>query len=507
MVERSSSQRRQRRGKSSGKLVVVGFALIGVQLLLLWFGFNLQHPAPESTSILGPSQLLASRKQIPDGTFNGYPIYYRQQIDDTRTYSMVNCAGENYQKESWMHRSCHFSFLCFDVKEQEFVVFRQPDEKLIIPHLQQRPLMDVSSSYIMPVHNTSVSLGGINRKWGKDVSRLEWFPRVLEESPTSFYTLPADVVLIPFHSLSGGNPGHLLWDEFLAIYTLLTMFELEDSNPLLLRYILPGIGLWASCDWTEKTRSACDHMHRKFWPLMTRNNNTKLTTQTDVDLQWTIGSENSRKSNLVCARHGVGGIGALSDHGTKKFHGWHDADYKTTHNHGRGGVFWKFREFALQNLGVVDQPLTRPYKIVFSMSSSSTPLRNLDFTKQIEMLKLNIDEKDAVVETYTFKDHSMQEQVEIASQTAIYITGCGGGAATATFLPRGSTLLLYFNEPPPEIPAGLYAHSSRLDWDFFNNIGYFRVHWLPSHIMNSAEDMSALLQLVQHELNVMKLEV
>jgi hypothetical protein len=122
------------------------------------------------------------------------------------------------------------------------------------------------------------------------------------------------------------------------------------------------------------------------------------------------------------------------------------------------------------------------------------------------MLKRYINEKDAAVETYTFKDHSLQEQVEIASQTAIYITGCGGGAATATFLPRGSTLLLYFNEVGGQEgnkPTGLPA---RLDWDFLNNIGYFRVHWLPSQTMHSAEDMSALLQLVRHELSVSKRE-
>ena len=37
------------------------------------------------------------------------------------------------------------------------------------------------------------------------------------------------------------------------------------------------------------------------------------------------------KSQLICARHGLAGIGALTDHGTEKTHGWEEDDYKITH--------------------------------------------------------------------------------------------------------------------------------------------------------------------------------
>jgi hypothetical protein len=159
------------------------------------------------------------------------------------------------------------------------------------------------------------------------VPRMEWSPIILEHLPRSFYVLPENVVLAPFHSLSGSNPGHLVWDDWLPIYTLLDMFQLLDKEPLLLRYTLPGggRGLWAACDWTNKHRSACKKMHEKFYPMMNSNRQSMITSTNLTNVTMiTTSSEGSSttKSSLICARHGVAGIGSLTDHGTKKTHGW-----------------------------------------------------------------------------------------------------------------------------------------------------------------------------------------
>jgi hypothetical protein len=61
--------------------------------------------------------------------------------------------------------------------------------------------------------------------------------------------------MILFHSMNAANPGHLVWDDWLPIYTLLTMFQVLPGDPQLLwmRYILTGEkGLWASCDVNEE---------------------------------------------------------------------------------------------------------------------------------------------------------------------------------------------------------------------------------------------------------------
>lgn len=494
--------------KYSTTLVFVGVILIGIQLVLLLVGLSLKPQHALSSPLMteldrsSPGVISSNQNRKPDGTFNGYPIYYHEQ--SSALYSVVQCVGENYQGEaSWMHRSCHFSFLCLDVKENEFKIFQQPREEATRKYLVKRPFMDVSQTYIQPLHNTSVSLGGINLKWGSktDTSRLKWFPQIATDYPTSFYTLPPDVVLIPFHSLAGGNPGHLVWDDFLSMFTLLSMFQLEDFKALPLRYVLPGPrGLWASCDWTSEKKNDCRKMINKFWPLMTQNDKSVLTTQDAPQL-----SVDNQKSNLVCAKNGLAGIGALTDHGTNKYHGWIEDDYKTTQNHGRGGLLFKFRTFAMSNMGLADlHRSTSPYHIVFSESSTQSTNRDLDFREQKSVLKQYLNTTEADVKSYVFKEYSLKEQLEIAGKATIFVTGCGGGAVTAMFLPRGSTVIVYYNEVGGRMQNKPLNTPARLDWDLFNNLGYLRVHWVPSGTMNTNEDTAALVELVKHELDVVR---
>jgi hypothetical protein len=179
--------------------------------------------------------------------------------------------------------------------------------------------MDLSESLLS--NKTFVSLGGINLKWGDDgIKRLKWFPTVKDAPPTEFYALPPQVVLIPYHSLGGWNPGHAVWDDFLPLWSLADLFQLPPDNILALRYILDGDGLWASCDAGARTEE-CQKIQEKFWPLF--SNHTVPTTQRDVRLEMVVG-DSPPKTDLVCAKNGLAGIGDLTDHGFQKLHGWHD---------------------------------------------------------------------------------------------------------------------------------------------------------------------------------------
>jgi hypothetical protein len=472
---------------------------------------TLSRPDPPITS--------QRKSNTPDGTLNGHPVYYVSNTSSSSWHSASHCVGENYQAEnSWMHRSCHYSLLCLDLEQQDFVVFEAPDEHNLDvddsdsdSSQSSRPHMDVSQGYLL--RNNTVSLGGINLKWtwrDDGIPRLKWAPRVVvgETLPASLYMLESNVVLIPFHSLSGSNPGHLVWDDFLPVYTLMNLFGLADDHhePLMMRQVLQGgRGLWASCDFTNAKTAECQHMHNKFWPLMSpHHNHTQLTTNQAFDWKTTTSST-TNKSNYICARHGVAGIGALTDHGTEKLHGWSHWDYKRTHNHGRGGLFWDFRQYAMQNVGVVDQPLQPPYKIVYSLESSSRAGRNVKFDQHIAFLNSTLDPNEAVVETYVFRKHSLKEQMRIASEAAIFITGCGGGAVTGTFVQRGSSIFLYYASDGGVQNNRNTFKPARLDWDLFNNLGYARIHWMPRNSINKPEDLEALVLLVKNEISRLKL--
>ena len=415
----------------------------------------------------------------PDGRFHGYPVHYRE---GNSTHSSVQCVGDNFEADSWTHRSCSFRHLCFDTEKREFLIFKSPLQTI---SRSSRNFTHFSGD----MDNNSVALGGLNKKWNWDergIPRLRWFPKVLDSSELhGYYELPSNVVLIPFHSFAGFNPGHLLWDDFLPIYTLLRIFQLPLKQLLLMRIQLDGEPLWASCEFNK---GECLKMYAKFSPLMGVN----VATNRDFDFT-TFGHE--QQSKLVCARQAAAGIGRLTDHGTKE-HGWEPDDYQVMHNSGRGPLLWDFRNYMINNLGL--EPERRPARtrIVFSTNSSKAFIRRFDFNPHIAALKEAFP--DVLVETVVLSKCSLEEQVRLMSKTTIFVSAVGGSAVTATFLPQGATLILYYLENDGVqygAPTGLPA---RLDWDIFNNMGYIRTHWLPGRQINRT--VGLFVDLIRQEL-------
>jgi hypothetical protein len=487
-----------------------GIIALVVELLLLRASLKYYNAGETdaSSSEAERQQLVPPRRPAsgpPDGTFNGYPVYYRNvsAVSYTKPTTLLNCVGENFQPDSWKHRSCHFQFFCFNVTNRKFQIYQRQEDRVVLPWSQQVPLMDLSES-LLSISTVGISLGGINLKWQKGIQRLQWFPQVMSEPPTEFYALPENVVMIPFHSLGGHNPGHTVWDDFLPMFTLMQIFLLssDDHEILALRYHLEGEGLWASCEASEKVDD-CQRLQEKFWPLL--NNHSYPRTQQNVEFQ----VDGFQKTDLVCAKQGLAGMGDLTDHGTQKVHGWHPEDYKITHNHGRGGLFWKFRIFCLENMGVSTHSNAlrqAPFRVVISVQSSSNKARNLDFTEQHKYLTQTLSGEGVDVSKVVLKDLSLKEQVQLASETSIFITGCGGGAVTATFLPRGAAAIIYYSEEGGQkqnVATGLPA---RLDWDLFNHLSYLHVHWFPRLTMNTQDDLDTLLQLVRDTLHRQKQE-
>ena len=127
------------------------------------------------------------------------------------------------------------------------------------------------------------------------------------------YQVSEDVSIsqVPFHSFFAGNPGHLIWDDFLPVYTLMRMFGWDRRRPLLTRYIVghkgeEARGLWATCEWTKDRLEECNHMLDKFLPLMGLRGDHFTTTR---DVRVALADGGPRRSDLVCATRGAAGIG------------------------------------------------------------------------------------------------------------------------------------------------------------------------------------------------------
>ncbi len=442
----------------------------------------------------------------PDGFFNKHPVYYEKFEEGFHSNS--HCIGETFGKDAWKYRSCQFQNLCFDTQDQKFVLFTSPEQEELEKALSHA---DLNMFYAAASMNTTLSVGGINPKWGDEHSLLEWYPTLRHvddlKSQGGYYGLQTDKVLIPWHSLCGFNPGHLVWDDFLPLFTLLSSFDLVQKELVLIRYDLT-LAMWASC---QRQWKKCQPILKKFLPLL----GTELDrTSTQNDTVFEV-IENEKKSKYVCAPNGAAGLGMLTDHGTK-LHGWMKTDYQYAKNVGRGGEMYQFRNWMINRLlGDSYKPkhVSKPkHRIVISNASSKTPGRIINFDNHAKYLEKQLGHKyDLDIQVVRLHKLSIEEQVKLTAEASIFISVCGGGAVTAMFLPKGASLLLYFTENP----LGMKKRNdtpARLDWDLLNNIGYIRVHWLPrpkslfkggkpaDH--QSQVDLEAFVRLVDHELDV-----
>mmetsp|Transcript_4082 Transcript_4082/g.7832 ORF Transcript_4082/g.7832 Transcript_4082/m.7832 type:complete len:521 (-) Transcript_4082:322-1884(-) len=441
-----------------------------------------------------------------DGTFNTFPIYHQKY--EMGFHSNAHCIGNNFQENAWKFQSCHFQNLCFDTEQSRFILFTSQEQIDL-----ERALAHDNLTHFSPASNmnTTVSVGTLNPKWGKEHELLRWYPElrpVDDELKThGYYMLQTDKVLIPFHSMAGFNPGHLVWDDFLAIYTLLTSFDLLDKEMVIIRYDL-SLAMWASC---QRQWAKCQPILKKFLPLIgTELIKTSTQNQTILNI---LHNNHDPLSKYVCSPYGAAGMGLLGDHGFK-LHGWQPSDYDYAVNIGRGGSIYQFRNWMMTNIGIppdVGRTINKsPYRILFSEGSSHQRNRNVSFKKHSQILQERLGGKyELEIRFVKLSTLSLKEQIELTSGTSIFITMCGGGAVTAMFLPKGASLFAYFNEMDGdgETPA-------RLDWDLLNNLGYIRVHWLPrpsngrltrrgrGMLGPQPYDFDAFVSLVDHELDI-----
>ncbi|KAI2512053.1 DUF563-containing protein [Fragilaria crotonensis] len=179
-----------------------------------------------------------------------------------------------------------------------------------------------------------------------------------------------------------------------------------------MRYVLPGPGMWATCDMNAAKKAVCRRMYSKFLPLfglMAANSSTN---------QDFIFKTKHNHSKLVCASQGAAGLGMLTDHGYK-LHGWSREDYESLHNHGRSSMLYEFRNFMVTNIGLDVKKLAsvEPYSITIAASTSRTSTRNYDFGPQILAIRDAFGSK-VIVQKVDFANKSLHGMSEDRVRTS-----------------------------------------------------------------------------------------
>jgi hypothetical protein len=408
-------------------------------------------------------------------TFSGFPA---SPVSLLSLSSRLHCIGENWQWDAPNYRSCKFESLCFDIASRQFVA-PQHHLRIDLP-TRQFDILATDPRHKAVVRGENVRIGN-----GK-----LWFPNYTAFDHGAFYRLPNDIVLLPMSAdlFNMKNPGHLLWDFWLPVYNLLQLFGHENA-PLLLGFDFQD----KQCPETTKHESlqCLGKLALKYLPLLGVDPATAFSTHS-VLLSSPMKEKGFLEGGTVCANTGLAGVGMLTDHGFKT-HGQQLDDYKVIWNTGRGPFFWKFRQFVLDRLMTLS-PSPHQCRVTFSINSSNNPSRRRDFSRQIQMIRYSVP--GCFVETVELGRLSLEDQLQAILDSRIFVSVVGGSVSTAMFLRRDACLILFYNDKD-DFVRGTSRMPTMMDFDFWNNASYLRVHWLPISTMDLDDDIRILRYLIK----------
>jgi hypothetical protein len=477
-----------------------------------------------------------------DGTFNGFPVTYRPG-SPTSMDSSVHCVGENYGVDAWMYRSCQFRHLCYDLDLQELVLFPSAEEKRLLDLLSQRQRdnnnnREVTIQSIMSPE-TKVALGPIQNLDGNATSRndqrhrLEWFPTAaMDHGSGGYYELPSNVVLVPFFSTTPFGTRRWIWQDLLSIFTLLSIFGLQDKQLALMDYNPQQQPCsLSSQDETSSSRSdVCHQLLSQVLAAMGVRSDQYRPKHLSA-LQLAPGKETrTRESNLVCARAGAAGIGMIANQSPKPAQIVDELKWTHTMT-GRGATLREFRNYMARHLkmsipsavagsgstSTSSTATVAPVRVTFfeqgpkeGVLDDSQPrreLESLDFKESYRQVRSAVSEQEVSVEWFHTSTLDFAFQASKAAESAIFITFCGEQAVAATFLPKGASLIVYCDGGDGGESDRKTSWSKRLDWRVLNNAAYFRTHWLPLQSVRTTEGLAALVRLVASELDLVRQQV
>lgn len=492
------------RGRSSwSSLRVFGVAALVSELLVLRYLYArwplLKHPLepPTSTSPNPDQSSTTSREseeritQYRDGYFGGIPVTYNPKSRPSP--SSVQCIGENFEPaNSWMFRSCRFQNVCFDTQEREFVYLqsrkeRELEESLAKVRSSSRSFMTVST---LATANHTVSLGSIHPSMTQSIERtLQWFPKIQkyeEMSSTGYYLLPSNIVVVPF---VGSPSWAVVWDDLFPIYTLLSVFGLTKDTTYKQYLIHHG-----------DSSQTDDYI--PFLPLIGVKDPSMQTTQ-KIQLQ---DSSGKKRSNLVCSKELVAGIGMISDRGFNLplYHSTSNPAVSNTphpssanlftHNVAQGTILRGFRDYMINNLGyshVLNNHLSSSKSVKVSIhTQAATILDMVQLKSQVTAFQSTADFHllDAAPVS------SDPNMVKILALTKILLVRCceEDAALAATFLSNGASLIILYD---PSKHGKTLPNIKRAFpiWDLIDNAAYFRTHWISS----DAEKSDLLTRIVR----------
>jgi hypothetical protein len=386
----------------------------------------------------------------------------KEEDNDAPLVSSVHCVGETFLPDAWMYRSCRFWNVCWKHSNMEtFTLFPSAEELELQKAIHDLPLLPdvkmtdekgrtttstatrtaaaasslvtISSSSILPPSAPYVSLQSI---YNNQQAGTPWFPNTTAAwesfatksslpSATQIQRLPATTVVVPI--VWSKIDVSKRWKDYFAVYTLLTMFGLDDDkNQVMILDVQDGTETVPMPAYLERWQSVL------FAP--------NLRSMT-ID-----------PNSIVCASNAVAGLGRIA----ATFHDetLDDNDSRNvflSHSIFRGIGIFEFRSYLLRRLGMSEETATDTgaARCVCTVTATSCrvctdverlfvpttkfPVRHLGATIKIDEATVSLPQIAATA---------------IKSKALLVDGACPFLLPLATFLPRDATLVVI--GPTPE---------------------------------------------------------
>lgn len=434
--------------------------------------------------------VVAQRSQAY-GKWSGIPLVPIEHRDAALPYTAVHCAGENYSPESWKYRSCEFRNLCLDATASntyDLVALESLQEhelRRALSAFTARERGTITLSTVLDPARSSVSLG--------TASAEPWFPRVVAHgdgfdegkgSPRipgaagmSVSVLPESVVLVPFsvstkalHSTYGNE--NVIWDVLYPIYTLLSLFGLEEKQAVLL--IVDQHETQSSETTRSRLEDILSAMDKGMITLVPSVESAIGVAPTDPSTSW------------ICSKYAVAGLGLRR---IDEVSG-EDSEDRTSRSAAEGINLWAFRTFLIKAFRI-------PHAL--DLDGKETPLR----VTVHENLQNQLGSLQRLLPIEQVQIHLLNPLESIAAiaktiaESRVFVTSLEGlgetNLAWVTFLPRDSYFIILV-----DTNVTYDAHSPygmrRMDWDLLNAAGYFHFRVLPLHDTGGASVLASTLR-------------
>ena len=400
--------------------------------------------------------------------------------------SSSHCLGDNFiGAQAPCYRSCLYRHLCLDIQHRQFQLSLSKDQEQL-----QRYIEEVDDGFsVISINLNQTLMEGRNVRFTQNEP---WAPTVVSSGDSGYFSLPSDMFWIPYtlDASFAANLGHFCWDFLLPFFTLLSMYGYDGMDGRANKTLL-----LTSLDDKCRNTPKCAGLVKKFLPLV---GSTEIYTTDNLNIK---GVGNPDSVSRVCSPYGAAGIGMLTDHGSTR-HGQTLDDYQRVQNPGRGAHFYAFRNFMLRNIGIDDSTLSKRSRhgVLFSVNSSTSLPRRKTFAKQITAAQNSLADI-SFVSGVEFARFPLRDQLLAITQASVLVSTTGGSTASAMFLPRHASLILYFSSDESFVRRSRKEDfPTMMDFDFWNNASYLRVHWLPTGSMDEDFHLKFLVDLIRSEL-------